>query len=82
MRQKQLPLDEMMASASIPMNLFICYYIFGVNLYCICLSENDLVDEFKSKASSFKGSVRGLEDRAKQCESLKWLVRYFRTSNN
>ncbi|XP_074626301.1 uncharacterized protein LOC141884418 [Acropora palmata] len=36
-------------------------------------SQNNLVNEFKSKASSFKGSVQRLEDRAKKCKSLKWL---------
>ncbi|XP_068754810.1 putative leucine-rich repeat-containing protein DDB_G0290503 [Montipora capricornis] len=36
-------------------------------------STNDLVQEFKTKAASFNRSVRGLEDKAKKCESLKWL---------
>lgn len=36
-------------------------------------STDDMAEEFKKKAVAFSRTLRGLEDRAAKCESLKWM---------
>ena len=40
----------------------------------VSLSTDDMAEEFKKKAVAFSRTLRGLEDRAGKCESLKWMV--------
>lgn len=40
----------------------------------VSLSTDDMAEEFKKKAVAFSRTLRGLEDRAEKCESLKWMV--------
>ena len=40
----------------------------------VSLSTDDMAEEFKKKAVAFSRTLRGLEDRAAKCESLKWMV--------
>ena len=47
----------------------ILFFVFSVTL-----STEELSGEFKKKAAAFSRTLRGLEDRAKKCESLKWMV--------
>lgn len=37
-------------------------------------STEELAEEFKKKAVVFNRNLRALEDKAKKCESLKWVV--------
>lgn len=37
-------------------------------------SAEEFAEEFKGKLAAFSRTLRGLEDRAKKCESLKSLV--------
>lgn len=45
-----------------------------INLYVCFLSTEDFSDEFRGKGIVFNRALEDLEDRAKKCESLKYLV--------
>lgn len=47
--------------------------IFVFILY-VTFSTDELAEEFKRKAVIFNRNLRGLEEKAKKCESLKWVV--------
>ena len=47
--------------------------IFVIILH-VTFSTDELAEEFKRKAAIFNRNLRGLEDKAKKCESLKWVV--------
>lgn len=51
-------------------------YTDNLLLNCVIISNSveEFSEEFKGKAAAFSRTLRGLEDRAKKCESLKILV--------